>query len=100
MSHAWGGFTAHCYSTNSKRIGRYRSRSHVAAVHDVAYLPPAAPILKRTCFASAPRKIASARPTSLPVRTTFCKVRRVYWPDGFSKVIDGTLIGDNLGNAI
>jgi regulator of RNase E activity RraA len=99
IAHAWGVLRSHSYHYQFEGGWKilHPDRSFVGRAMTAAYLP-SRPDLEENVLRVGKAENRLGRPNSWPI--DMLQKGDVYVADGFSKVIDGTLIGDNLGNAI
>ena len=99
IAHAWGVLRAHGYHYQFEGGWKilHPDRPFVGRALTAAYLP-SRPDLEEHILRVGKAENRLGRPNSWPI--DMLQKGDVYVADGFSKVIDGTLIGDNLGTAI
>ena len=99
IAHAWGVLRAHGYHYQFEGGWKilHPDRPFVGRAMTAAYLP-SRPDLEEHVLRIGKAENRLGRPNSWPI--DMLQRGDVYVADGFSKVIDGTLIGDNLGAAI
>ncbi len=99
MAHAWGVLRSHGYPYQFEGGWKilHPDQPFVGRALTAAYLP-SRPDLEEHVLRVGKAEKRLGRPNSWPI--DMLQKGDVYVADGFSKVKDGTLIGDNLGTAI
>ncbi len=99
LAHAWGVVRAHGYHYQFEGGWKmlHPDKSFVGRALTAAYTP-SRPDLEEHVLRSGKAENRLGRPNSWPI--DMLQKGDVYVADGFGKVVDGTLIGDNLATAI
>ncbi len=99
IEEAWGVLGKHGYTSQFETgFQRIHPDAVLAGRVVTAQYMPSRPDMRTPIVAKGKAESRSGSPNSWPIDVL--KENDVYVADGYGKIIDGTLIGDNLGNSI